>query len=227
MDVIYDKKTMKRPIKVWGKDIIDSNTIEQAKLTASMPFVHKHISLMPDAHLGKGSTVGSVLATKKAIIPATIGVDIGCGMCAVKTDINANQLPDTLREVRMSIEDHVPVGFKHHSENAIPVDAKHIWFGGLGSVWDKTIKGLIENDKNPIGQLGTLGGGNHFIELCLDEKNAVWIMLHSGSRGIGNLIGRTFIEKAKIDMRLYHNQGAAINSGTEAVYNYFSVHRLS
>ena len=124
MSVIQEDKGL---VKAWVDGVeFDNNTREQAVKMAQLPFIHKHVALMSDCHLGKGSTVGSVIPTKKAIIPASVGVDIGCGMCAVKTDLVANQLPDNLRDVRMAIEDAVPVGFKHHSENAlhgIAVDA--------------------------------------------------------------------------------------------------------
>jgi tRNA-splicing ligase RtcB len=185
-----------RPVKIWTNDI-DERSEQQLKNIAALPFIHKHIAAMPDVHLGIGATVGSVLATKQAIIPAAVGVDIGCGMNALKLNLHANELPWNLDGIRDAIEKAIPLGAggAHQTENA-PVKLS---FG---------FKMLNNHEalqtKNIWRQLGTLGSGNHFIELCLDENQQVWIMLHSGSRGIGNTIGRHYIEKAKREMERWH-----------------------
>ena len=158
---------------------------------------------MPDVHLGKGATVGSVIPSKDAIIPAAVGVDIGCGMNAVRISLKAHDLPDSLRRSRTAIEAAVPVGFDMHKRDAINASTWNSMEKPLRQITDKH-PGLIKMMRNfhhTWGrQLGTLGGGNHFIELCIDENDDVWIMLHSGSRGIGNVIGRYFINLAKKDM---------------------------
>ena len=202
-------------IKSWTKGVqFESQARDQLKNIASLPFVHKHVAAMPDVHLGIGATVGSVIATKGAIIPAAVGVDIGCGMNAVRLSLTASDLPDSLSAVRTEIEKFVPVG--HDSHTAHRLNQKY--HNKTNQLLTKThaqieagYKSIIA--KNPdlekmgkdleertYRQLGTLGGGNHFIELCLDENDDVWIMLHSGSRNPGNCIGRYFIEMAKKDM---------------------------
>ncbi|MGB5062325.1 MAG: RtcB family protein, partial [Candidatus Competibacter sp.] len=171
---------------------------------ARLPFVHSHVAAMPDVHVGIGATVGAVIPTKGAIIPAAVGVDIGCGMNAVRLSLKAGQLPDNLRPLRHVVEAAVPVGFDMHPEgHGAPASTVRALSGGL----DRIVKrhpGILKMQKNVerswMRQLGTLGGGNHFIELCLDENQDVWVMLHSGSRGIGNIIGRYFIELARKDM---------------------------
>jgi tRNA-splicing ligase RtcB len=189
-----------RPIKMWTEGVeVEGEATAQLINTASMPFVHPHLAVMPDVHWGMGSTVGSVIPTRKAIIPAAVGVDIGCGMIAVRTTLDAHQLPDNLSALRAAIEAAVPVGFGKH---AIDQGMSSEMNGGLCKL-SYGIPALEEKRKDAFLQLGTLGGGNHFIELCLDEAGAVWIMLHSGSRGIGNRIGSYFIEKAKEDMKRY------------------------
>lgn len=187
------------PVKVYTKDIAPE-AIEQLRNMAKLEFVHSHIAVMPDVHLGKGATVGSVIPTKSAIIPAAVGVDIGCGMNAVRLSLTASELPDSLRRVRTTIEQQVPVGFNMHNQ----ITAKASTLDPLGKrlkrITDKhpgLLKMLKSFDQTWAKQLGTLGGGNHFIEVCLDENNEVWVMLHSGSRGIGNCIGRYFINLAK------------------------------
>ena len=180
------------------------------KLTAQLPFIHKWLAVMPDAHVGLGSTVGSVIPTHKAIIPAAVGVDIGCGMMAVKTSLEAKHLPDNLYPLREAIERAVPHGRTHSGGRG----DKGAWQGetrpqNVNRAWESLHKGFLKitnkyshlKKANHIKHLGTLGSGNHFIELCLDEAEQVWLMLHSGSRGIGNRIGSFFIEKAKEDMR--------------------------
>lgn len=188
------------PVKSWTEDIEDTAK-QQLHNLSQLPFIHKHVACMPDVHAGFGSTVGSVIATKGAIIPSAVGVDIGCGMMAVSTTLTANDLPDSLANLRHSIERAVPVGFNQHKAPVVelnPAAADFInrpqtyYFAGEKNV-DKAWE-----------QLGTLGGGNHFIELCLDLDDRVWVMLHSGSRGVGNIIGRRYIELAKEEMRKWH-----------------------
>ncbi|QHH99333.1 RtcB family protein [Acinetobacter dispersus] len=187
------------PVKIFTNDI-DSESIEQLKKMAQLQFVYSHIAVMPDVHVGKGATVGSVIPTKHAIIPAAVGVDIGCGMNAIRLNLKASQLPDNLAPLRHAIERKVPVGFELHKQ----VKAKASSIIPLEKCLQPIIKkhpGLVRMlrkfDATWQKQLGTLGGGNHFIELCLDENQDVWVMLHSGSRGLGNVIGTYFIELAK------------------------------
>jgi tRNA-splicing ligase RtcB len=170
---------------------------EQLTHLADLPIVHHHVAAMPDVHPGMGSTVGSVIPTRGAIIPAAVGVDIGCGMNAVRLSLEAGDLPDSLAAVRAGIERAVPVGRAGHQEKNWRTEALSRVAGGLKPIVEKSPK--IGADWR--GQMGSLGGGNHFIELCLDETGAVWIMLHSGSRGIGNRIGTRFISMAKEDMQ--------------------------
>ena len=187
------------PVKIFTNDI-DSESIEQLKKMAQLQFIYSHIAVMPDVHVGKGATVGSVIPTKNAIIPAAVGVDIGCGMNAVRLNLKASQLPDNLAPLRHAIERKVPVGFELHKQikakasSIIPLEKR------LQPIIQKhpgLVRMLRKFDATWQKQLGTLGGGNHFIELCLDENQDVWIMLHSGSRGLGNVIGTYFIELAK------------------------------
>jgi tRNA-splicing ligase RtcB len=200
-----------RPIKIWTNDIEDE-ALTQAKNLARLPFIAGNgVALMPDVHAGKGSTIGSVIATDKAIIPAAVGVDIGCGMNAVRLSLKASDLPDSLTAIRHQIERDVPLGAGGRHQREVDVernlermpdfsgiaDALAPVFGvGADKSWERFLS-------KAGGQLGTLGSGNHFIELCLDENDDVWIMLHSGSRGIGNMIGSYFIEKAKRRMEQY------------------------
>ncbi|REJ78227.1 MAG: RtcB family protein [Acidobacteria bacterium] len=157
-----------------------------------LPCLYKHVALMPDAHLGIGSMVGSVIATKDAVIPATVGVDIGCGMMAVKTPFRSGVLDRKLPELRHQIERTIPVGFSQH-KNA--VDEAYEWEGW--SEFDELHEGVQDRRNKAMNQLGTLGGGNHFVEVCLDTEDRVWLMLHSGSRNIGNEVARRHIETAK------------------------------
>lgn len=190
------------PVKIYTNDV-EPAAMQQLYNLSQLPIIHSHIAAMPDVHLGKGATVGSVIPTKGAIIPAAVGVDIGCGMNAVRLSINANNLPDNLRKLRMSIEDAIPVGFNMHKTDRARNSTIRALSGGLDRIIGKHKK-IYSMQKKPyqtwIRQIGTLGGGNHFIELCLDENNDVWVMLHSGSRGIGNVIGQYFIALAKKDM---------------------------
>lgn len=188
-----------RPIHIWTEDI-DAGALQQLKNVAKLPFIHKHgVAAMPDVHWGIGATVGSVIATRGAIIPAAVGVDIGCGMNAVRTSLKAVDLPDSLAEIRHSIERGVPLGAGGRHQKAEKMD-EHFKRLPKGDRWDRVlIFGLIGDkaEEKASSQLGTLGSGNHFIELCLDENQDVWVMLHSGSRGTGNILGRHYIEKAK------------------------------
>jgi tRNA-splicing ligase RtcB (3'-phosphate/5'-hydroxy nucleic acid ligase) len=174
-------------------DTIEPQALQQIKNTASMPFLYRHVAVMPDVHYGKGSTVGTVLPTKGAIIPAAVGVDIGCGMIAVRTNIKKEDILGKLRHLRMGIERRIPMSagkFNHK----ITVSAQR----RLEKLEDTPgAESAQELSNNWRFQLGTLGGGNHFIELCLDENGAVWATLHSGSRGVGNRIGMTYIKKAQ------------------------------
>ncbi|KVQ85515.1 RNA-splicing ligase RtcB [Burkholderia multivorans] len=196
-----------RPVKIWTDDIEDE-ALQQAKNLARLPFIASNgVALMPDVHAGKGSTIGSVIATEKAIIPAAVGVDIGCGMNAVRLSLKASDLPESLTEIRLQIERDVPLGAggRHASAKEVDVLARLIP-RVPGSVaraigCDASLAAEWTVMKKAAPQLGTLGSGNHFIEICLDENADVWIMLHSGSRGIGNMIGTHFIEKAKKAMR--------------------------
>ncbi len=198
-----------RHVKMWTRGVpVDEQAKSQLTNIARMPFVHSHLAVMPDVHVGKGATVGSVIATKGAIIPAAVGVDIGCGMMAVQTTLKAKDLPESLAQLRARIERAVP----HGSVTVRGRAHKGSWGNTPDSVatrW-KTLEGRHAaivakyprlKNKEPHKQLGTLGGGNHFIEICLDTEQTVWVMLHSGSRGIGNLIGQLFIELARKDMK--------------------------
>jgi tRNA-splicing ligase RtcB (3'-phosphate/5'-hydroxy nucleic acid ligase) len=163
---------------------------------------------MPDVHWGIGATVGSVIPTKGAIIPAAVGVDIGCGMMAVETDLNARDLPDNLHVIRTAIEEAVPHGRTQHGGkgdqggwNRIPDRNRNVWGEKLKERYELILEKHPKLDRgNHANHLGTLGTGNHFIEVCLDESEMVWFMLHSGSRGVGNRMGSYFIELAKRDM---------------------------
>jgi tRNA-splicing ligase RtcB len=188
------------PIKAWTRGVpIEHEAQMQLRNVASLPFIHSHIAVMPDVHFGKGATVGSVIPTKGAIIPAAVGVDIGCGMMAVETSLTAEDLPDSLGAIRSEIERKTPVGNGPGGEfQEAPSSAATTLKAGLMDRLDAILAKhpKVRGDK-VVKQLGTLGGGNHFIELCLDERGTVWVMLHSGSRGTGNLIGTYFIEQAR------------------------------
>jgi tRNA-splicing ligase RtcB len=201
------------PLKLWDSHgAFEEGAMDQLRNVASLPFIHKHVAGMPDVHWGMGATIGSVVATKGAIVPAAVGVDIGCGMLAVQTNLKASDLPDNLHGLRSAMESVVPHG---RTDNGGKNDR-----GGWG---DKASGDVLDSwgplsrrygkiiDKHPKAKayntyqhMGTLGTGNHFIEICLDENQAVWVMLHSGSRGAGNRIGSYFIEKAKEEMSRYY-----------------------
>ena len=189
------------PIKGWVRGVpLEEKAREQLRNIAALPFVGPWLAVMPDVHLGKGATVGSVVPTRAAIIPAAVGVDIGCGMAAVRTTLRAKDLPDSLVQLRSSIERGVPVGNGRDGDHRrMPDSIETRLVQSELALRLEAIKARhrkIRTDKIER-QLGTLGGGNHFIEICLDEEGAVWVMLHSGSRGTGNLIGTYFIEQAR------------------------------
>jgi tRNA-splicing ligase RtcB len=177
--------------------IIDPNTLEQARVTSSMPFIFPHLALMPDAHLGKGSTVGSVIPTLKAIIPAAVGVDIGCGMIAVKTQFDESDLAnrERLTELRQSIERSIPLSAGGYNREYTATARKRIT--ELEKLHDHRATFRDNISPNWRLQLGSLGSGNHFIEVSLDEENNVWLFLHSGSRGVGNKLASHHIKVAQ------------------------------
>jgi len=196
-------------VKMWTRGVpVDDKAREQLAKAAKMPFVFKHVAAMPDVHVGIGATVGSVIPTKGAVIPAAVGVDIGCGMMAARTSLMASDLPDNLEGIRSAIERTVPHGRSVNrggrdvgSWGDPPAEIVAAW-ATLVERFDRiTAKYPRLKNTNNLVHLGTLGTGNHFIELCLDTEQRVWIMLHSGSRGVGNAIGSFFIELAKQDMR--------------------------
>jgi len=200
------------PIKSWTRGVpVDEKAKEQMAKAAKMPFIFKHVAAMPDVHVGIGATVGSVIPTKGAVIPAAVGVDIGCGMMAARTSLMASDLPDNLAGIRSAIEAAVP----HGRTNGRGRRDKGAWGEPPASVVEAwaSLKTRFEAlcakyprlaNTNNVLHLGTLGTGNHFVEVCLDTESRVWVMLHSGSRGVGNAIGRFFIELAKKDMRTWH-----------------------
>src|SRR5687767_4358142 len=195
------------PVKVFTQDI-EHDAIQQLVNVAQLPIVHGHVAAMPDVHHGIGATVGSVIPTKQAIIPAAVGVDIGCGMNAVRLSLHAKDLPDSLTKIRSAVEANVPVGFEQHPSDKVRGSAHARQGRVLDDRLDKIVgkhPGVMKMQRRFaqtwVCQLGTLGGGNHFIELCLDEEQRVWVMLHSGSRGVGNVLGRYFIAAARKDMQ--------------------------
>lgn len=198
-----------KPIKMWTAGVpVEDAARGQLMKTARMPFIYRHLAVMPDVHLGKGSTIGSVIPTQGAIIPAAVGVDIGCGMIAARTSLGAADLPDSLAGLRSAIEDAVPHGRSttrggrdKGAWNDPPQAADAQWAELLPAFERITQKYPRLKNTNNRKHLGTLGTGNHFIEVCLDEADRVWFMLHSGSRGVGNAIGTLFIELAQADMR--------------------------
>ncbi len=212
MKVITGKDGQKVPIKAWVDGVeLEEMAEQQLANVASLPFVWPHLAVMPDVHGGYGCTVGSVIPTERVIIPAAVGVDIGCGMMARRLDLKLSQLPDNLANLRAVIEKAVPHG---RTDNGGRND-RGAWGDPpqfVRDAWaplDTAYKKIVEkypalNRGSTTGQLGTLGGGNHFIEVCGDENQDVWIMLHSGSRGVGNRIGSHFIAMAKKEMERWH-----------------------
>lgn len=201
------------PIKSWTRGVpFEDKAKAQLKNISRMPFIHKWVAAMPDVHLGKGATIGSVVPTLGAVIPAAVGVDIGCGMMAVKTSLRAPDLPDNLSGVRSAIEAAVPHGRSNRARGSrdkgawanVPNDVLTAWLPLMTQFDVLKEKHRVLKNTNNLHHLGTLGTGNHFIEMCLDEHDSVWLMLHSGSRGVGNRIGTHFIETAKKDMARWH-----------------------
>jgi tRNA-splicing ligase RtcB len=197
------------PIKAWTKGVSMEEAARQQLLNAAqLPIIHKWIAAMPDVHYGIGATVGSVIPTKGAIIPAAVGVDIGCGMMAVETSLSAPDLPDSLKKLRTTIEKAVPHGRTNQGKSGdrgawhrLPDRVQDTWKTLSRGYESIVIKHPSVGGGNTANHLGTLGTGNHFIEVCLDEKEHLWFMLHSGSRGVGNRLGNYFIELARKDMR--------------------------
>lgn len=180
------------PVLSWANHDLSPDESRMAQNVAQLPFVFKHVCLMPDVHLGQGALVGSVIATKDALIPAAVGVDIGCGMAAIQTPYVASQLEDKFKRIRLAIETAIPVGFQENQD--VGKDAQN-W-----QKWDEFKQlhpGVQDQYKKARRQMGSLGGGNHFLEVCLDREDQVWLMLHSGSRGIGNLLAQCHINSAK------------------------------
>jgi tRNA-splicing ligase RtcB (3'-phosphate/5'-hydroxy nucleic acid ligase) len=191
----YEKLTIggaEREILSWANHIFSIEEQSMLRNVSRLPCLFKHVALMPDAHLGKGSMVGSVVATKDAVIPATVGVDIGCGMMAVKTPFRSGILDGKLKDLRLAIEAEIPVGFSAYQES---VDESSHWDGW--NEFGELHQGVLDRKAKAMKQLGTLGGGNHFIEVCLDTENVVWLMLHSGSRNIGKELAERHISTAK------------------------------
>ena len=221
-------------IKAWTRGVLlDDRAKQQLVNVAKLPFVFGWVAAMPDVHWGIGATIGSVIPTKGAIIPAAVGVDIGCGMMAVQTSLNARDLPDNLHKLRTEIEQTVPHGRTNNGGSGdrgawanIPCPNEDVW-GTLKPRYDALLEQHPKlNRGNHSNHLGTLGTGNHFVEVCLDETETVWFMLHSGSRGAGNRIGSYFIELAKLDMRklfvnLPDEDLAYFPEGTEHFNDYF------
>ncbi len=224
------------PIKAWTRGVtFDPNARQQVENLARLPFIHKWVAVMPDVHLGKGATIGSVIPTLGAVIPAAVGVDLGCGMMAVKTSLSAAQLPDSLAALRLAIETRVPHGRSPQRRGQrdtgswcnTPEDVAQAWHPLSEGFAQLCEKHPFLAKTNNINHLGTLGTGNHFIEVCLDEADAVWVMLHSGSRGVGNRIGTHFIEQAKKDMarwfiQLPDKDLAYLPEGSETFADYVS-----
>lgn len=198
-----------RPIKIWT-DEVEATALTQLKNLSRLPFINSNgVACMPDVHAGIGSTVGTVIATENAVIPAAVGVDIGCGMNAVRLSLKASDLPDSLKPLRNEIEKRVPlgVGGGHDHMRGVELDLlnkDHAIADLFKTIIDPLYKGDAGKfEEKAASQLGTLGSGNHFIEVCIDENQDVWIMLHSGSRGIGNMIGTHYIAKAKRNMEQF------------------------
>lgn len=219
------------PIKAWvdGVDLAE-NATRQLQNTARLKIIHSHLAVMPDVHLGMGATIGTVIPTIGAIVPAAVGVDLGCGMCAVRTTLTASDLPENLREVRSNIERAVPhgrtsgrrgKGRDKGSWQNVPNHVGRAWEATLSSRFDHLCETSPKlKNTNNLSHLGTLGTGNHFVEVCLDLEERVWFVLHSGSRGVGNRIATIFIEKAKKELE--HELGslpdvdlAYLTEGTE------------
>ncbi|MBF2066216.1 MAG: RtcB family protein [Calothrix sp. C42_A2020_038] len=190
----YEKLELSTPTPVlsWANHPLGKDEAKMAQNVASLPFVFKHLALMPDVHLGKGALVGSVVATKEAIIPAAVGVDVGCGMAAIKMPFKGDKLEGKLKKIRLDIEASIPTGFNENAEVEKAVTNWQYW-----RQFNDLHPGVQDLETKAMRQLGSLGGGNHFIEVCIDTENQVWLMLHSGSRNIGNKLASCHINTAK------------------------------
>lgn len=231
-NIIQDEKGS--PIKMWTKGVVvDENSTKQLLQTAQMPFIYKWMAVMPDVHFGLGATIGSVIPTKGAIIPAAVGVDIGCGMMAARTSLSASDLPDNLHGLRTELERLIPHGMTpkrsgrdRGSWDTAPERVDQAWAELVADFDLICAKYPKFKNTNSRKHLGTLGTGNHFVEVCLDEHDQVWVMLHSGSRGVGNAIGNHFIELARQDMQkhfinLPNKDLAYLVEGTEHFDDYW------
>lgn len=208
------------PVRLWTDvNAVEYEALNQLRNIANLPWVYKHVAVMPDVHFGKGATVGSVIAMKDALSPSAVGVDIGCGMAAVKTNLTSDDLPEDLSKIRAKIEATIPVGFNGYETAVKPVPPVVGLFKRFGELHED----VQDREANAWKQMGTLGGGNHFIELCLDTDNNVWMMLHSGSRNIGKELAERHIKIAKT---LEHNAElpdpdlAVFLRGTQEMKNY-------
>ena len=224
------------PLKLWDSaGPFEAGAMQQLRNVASLPFIHRHVAGMPDVHWGKGATVGSVIATKAAIVPAAVGVDIGCGMMAVRTSLGADQLPDSLSAIRAEIERAVPKGFESTQGTNFLKGGWRETPNAISRMWnerfDRRYAAILAKhskiDGPTAAQLGSMGGGNHFIELCLDEGDRLWVMLHSGSRGTGNRIGTYFIDAAReaiaketLDFHLPDRDLAFLSEGSQLFDDY-------
>ncbi len=217
------------PTLMWAEEqTIEQAALQQLRNMADLPWVHG-VRVMPDVHVGKGATVGSVIAMRAAVAPAAVGVDIGCGMTAVRTDVTAGDLPDSLRSMRSHIERAVPVGFAMH-EHSVNVGALGTDAGGVKKGWHRFWQefgdlhsGVQSRESRAMKQIGTLGGGNHFIEVCLSDADEVWLMLHSGSRNIGKELAERHIAVARAlphNQRLVHRDLAVFLAGSKEMDAY-------
>ena len=222
-------------VRLWTENA-ESAALDQLKAVASLPIVFGHVAAMPDVHVGRGATIGSVIATRAAIIPAAVGVDIGCGMHALDLGLDAARLPESLRGLRGAIEDRVPTGFSRHGEVRGEAGRRvRAMAGEVDEVLDRTpgLRARVKNlDAAWAHSMGTLGGGNHFIEICVDERERVWLMLHSGSRALGNAVGRHFTACAraraeKEDRRLPDRDLGWLDDGTREFDDYVRALRVA
>jgi tRNA-splicing ligase RtcB (3'-phosphate/5'-hydroxy nucleic acid ligase) len=229
-------ETQGAPLKLWDSaGPFEAGAMQQLRNVAALPFVFHHVAGMPDVHWGKGATVGSVIATRAAIVPAAVGVDIGCGMMAVRTTLTAGQLPDNLAAIRAEIERAVPKGMEssqtaNHTKGGwsiTPNSVARAWYDKFEARWRAIVAKHPKVDGKTSDQLGSMGGGNHFIEVCFDEEDRVWVMLHSGSRGTGNRIGTYFIDAAKeaiarerLDFHMADRDLAFLSEGSQLFEDY-------
>lgn len=229
-------QTHHAPLKLWDSaGPFEAGAMQQLRNVASLPFIFRHVAGMPDVHWGMGATVGSVIATQRAIVPAAVGVDIGCGMMAVRTSLTASQLPDSLAALRAEIERAVPKGMEsnqsaNHAKggwSSTPNSVARTWYDRFEDRWRRIVAKNPKVDGKTSDQLASMGGGNHFIEVCLDEEQRVWVMLHSGSRGTGNRIGTYFINAAKeaivketLDFHLVDKDLAFLTEGSQLFDDY-------